>query len=385
MMEANFMGPLKGIKVIEIASIGPGPFCGMMLSDMGAEVIRVNRVDAKPGTTKEKDILARNRRTIAVDLKRPGAAEVVLRLSENADAIFEGFRPGTTERLGIGPKHCMARNPKIVYGHMTGWGQTGPLAMTAGHDINFISISGALHAIGRKGERPVPPLNLVGDFGGGGLMLAFGLVCGILEAQKSGKGQVVDVSMVEGSAVLMAMFFGHLAGGTFSVERGTNLLDSGAHFYDVYETKDGKYISIGAIEPKFYRELLQKMGIGSEQLGAQLDKTRWASNKEIMIRAFKTKTQDEWCTIMEGSDTCFAPVLSIAEAPNHLHNKSRGTFVEIDGVLQAAPAPRFDRTVPEIRHAGHTPGQDTDSVLADNGFSEDEIASLKSKGIVAVF
>ena len=378
------MGPLTGIKIIEIAGIGPGPLCGMMLSDMGAEVIRVNRVGAQPGLAHGKDVLARGRRAIAVDLKRPEGAGVVLRLCEKADGFFEGFRPSVAERLGIGPEQCMARNPKLVYGRMTGWGQTGPLAMAAGHDINYISLSGALHAIGRKGERPVPPLNLIGDFGGGGMLLAFGLVCGLLEAQRTGRGQVVDAAMVEGSAVLMAMFFSMLDMGMFSEERGTNLLDTGAHFYDAYETKDGKWISVGSIEPQFYAELVQKAGLDPERFGAQMDSTRWPEYKEEIIRVFKTKTRDEWCAIMEGSDVCFAPVLSIVEAPNHPHNQARGTFVKIDGLLQPAPAPRFDRTVPEIRHGSHSPGQDTDSVLADYGFTQDEISALKGKGAVAV-
>lgn len=378
------MGPLSGMKIIEIAGIGPGPFCGMMLSDMGAEVIRVNRVGAQPGLALGKDVLARGRRAIAVDLKRPEGAGVVLRLCENADAFFEGFRPGVAERLGIGPEQCMARNPKLVYGRMTGWGQTGPLAMAAGHDINYISLSGALHAIGRKGGRPVPPLNLIGDFGGGGMLLAFGLVCGLLEAQRTGKGQVVDAAMVEGSAALMAMFFSMLDMGMFSEERGTNLLDTGAHFYDAYETKDGKYISVGSIEPQFYAELVQKAGLDPKRFAPQMDFSKWPEFKEELIRVFKTKTRDEWCAMMEGSDVCFAPVLSIVEAPNHPHNQARGTFVKIDGLLQPAPAPRFDRTVPEIRHGSHSPGQDTDSVLADYGFTQDEISALKGKGVVAV-
>lgn len=378
------MGPLSGMRIIEIAGIGPGPFCGMMLSDMGAEVIRVNRVGVQPGLAHGKDVLARGRRTIAVDLKRPEGAEVVLRLCEKADALFEGFRPSVAERLGIGPEQCMARNPKLVYGRMTGWGQTGPLAMAAGHDINYISLSGALHAIGRKGGRPVPPLNLIGDFGGGGMLLAFGLVCGLVEAQKSGRGQVVDAAMVDGSAALMAMFFSMLDMGMFSEERGTNLLDTGSHFYDAYETKDGKYISVGSIEPQFYAELVQKAGLDPERFAPQMDLTKWPEFKEELIRVFKTKTRDEWCTIMEGSDVCFAPVLSIVDAPNHPHNKVRETFVEIDGLLQPAPAPRFSRTVQKIRHGSHSPGQDTDSVLADYGFSQSEIVILKDKGVVAV-
>jgi len=381
------MGPLSGIKIIELAGIGPGPYCGMMLSDMGAEVIRVNRTGgALPGVSGAniKDVLARGRRTIAVDLKRPEGTEVVLRLCEKADALFEGFRPGVTERMGLGPDHCMARNPKLVYGRMTGWGQTGPLHKAAGHDINYISLSGALHAIGRAGDRPLPPLNLVGDFGGGGMLLAFGIACALVEAQRSGKGQVVDAAMVDGSASLMAMFFGRLTDERFSGEHGTNLLDSGAHFYDAYETKDGKYISIGAIEPQFYAELLQKAGLDPVYFADQMNRAKWPKYKEDMIRLFKTKTRDEWCAIMEGSDICFAPVLSMGEAPGHPHNQARGTFITLDGITQPAPAPRFSRTVPEVSEGTHTSGQDTVSVLTDGGFSDAEIAALQKAGVVAV-
>jgi len=377
------MGPLKGVKIIELAGIGPGPFCGMMLSDMGAEVVRVDRIGGQPGLAAGKDVLARGRRTIAVDLRSPDGAEVVLRLCEKADALFEGFRPGVTERLGIGPQQCLARNPKLVYGRMTGWGQEGPLAKAAGHDINYISLSGALHAIGRKGDRPVPPLNLIGDFGGGGMLLAFGLVCGLLEAMKSGKGQVVDAAMVDGSAILMAMFFSLREMGMFFEERGTNLLDSGSHFYDSYETKDGKWISIGSIEPQFYAELVQKAGLDAERFAAQMDFSQWPNYKEEIIRVFKAKTRDEWCAIMEGSDVCFAPVLSINEAPNHPHNQLRKTFVTVDGVVQPAPAPRFDRTVPDISHGYRRPGEDTLSVLSDYGFAKAEIEALQAKGAVA--
>jgi alpha-methylacyl-CoA racemase len=380
------MGPLTGIKIIELAGIGPGPHCGMMLSDMGAEVIRINRTGGvAPGVqgAEIKDVLSRGRRTIAVDLKRPEGTELVLRLCEKADGLFEGFRPGVTERMGLGPDQCMARNPRLVYGRMTGWGQTGPLRMAAGHDINYISLSGALHAIGRKGERPLPPLNLVGDFGGGGMLLAFGMVCGLVEAQRSGKGQVVDAAMVEGSAALMAMFFGRLTDPRFAGERGTNMLDTGAHFYDAYETKDGQYISLGSIEPQFYAELIQKAGLDPVRFADQMDYKKWPEWKEEMIRVFKTKTRDEWCDIMLGSDVCFAPVLSMAEAVEHPINKERGTFVTIDGLPQPAPAPRFSRTVPEIRHGIHTKGQDTVSVLADCGYTKSEIDALQKTGVVA--
>jgi alpha-methylacyl-CoA racemase len=374
------MGPLSGFRIIELAGIGPGPYCGMMLSDMGAEVIRVDRVGAGG---RGQDVLTRNRRSVAVDLKQPSGVETVLRLVETADALFEGFRPGVTERLGLGPDDCLARNPKLVYGRMTGWGQDGPMAQAAGHDINYIGLSGALHAIGRPGEKPVPPLNLVGDFGGGGMLLAFGLVCGMLEAQKSGKGQVVDAAMVDGAAALMAMFFTMGAAGVFKDERGTNLLDGGAHFYDTYETADGKYVCIGSIEPQFYALLVEKAGLDPERFKPQMDASQWPALKDELTRVFKTKTRDEWCGIMEGSDVCFAPVLSIFEAPSHPHNQARSTFVELGGVVQPAPAPRFSRTSPVIAHPSRAPGQDTKAVLEDCGFSTEEIAALFEKGAVA--
>ena len=374
------MGPLKGFRIIELAGIGPGPFCGMMLSDMGAEVIRVDRL--REGASRPKDVLARNRRSIAVDLKSPEGVETVLRLVETADALFEGFRPGVTERLGLGPEDCQARNEKLVYGRMTGWGQDGPLASAAGHDINYIALTGALHAIGRPGERPVPPLNLVGDFGGGGMLLAYGLVCALLEAQKSGKGQVVDAAMVDGAATLMAMFFTMNSVGMFSDQRGTNMLDGGAHFYDTYETSDGKYICIGSIEPQFYALLLEKAELDPERFKPQMDAAQWPELKQELMRVFKTRTRDEWTEIMEGTDVCFAPVLSILEAPDHAHNKARDTFVEIDGMVQPGPSPRFSRNVAQIRHGARAPGEDTEAVLLDSGFSAEEIAKLRADGVV---
>ncbi|MEE4283638.1 MAG: CaiB/BaiF CoA-transferase family protein [Pseudomonadales bacterium] len=375
------MGPLSGFKIIELAGIGPGPFCGMMLSDMGAEVIRVERISGADKAP--KDVLARNRRSVALDLKSPEGVETVLRLVESADALFEGFRPGVTERLGLGPDVVLARNPKLVYGRMTGWGQEGPMAQAAGHDINYIGLSGALHAIGRQGERPVPPLNLVGDFGGGGMLLAYGLVCGMLETQRSGKGQVVDAAMVDGSAALMAMFFSFAASGAFTDQRGTNLLDGAAHFYDTYETKEGKHVCIGSIEPQFYALLIEKAGLDPEKYAKQMDPTQWPILKADLTETFKTKTQAQWCEIMEGTDVCFAPVLSIFEAPEHPHNKARNSFMEVDGVMQQAPAPRFSRTSPEISHGARVPGQDTLSVLQDYGFSTDEIAALQAEGVIA--
>lgn len=374
------MGPLAGYRIIELAGIGPGPFCGMMLSDMGAEVIRVER-PAKDGR-RPRDVLARNRRSLAVDLKRPEGVEAVLRLCEGADALFEGFRPGVTERLGLGPDDCMGRNPKLVYGRMTGWGQEGPMAQAAGHDINYIGLSGALHAIGRAGERPVPPLNLVGDFGGGGMYLAFGLVCGLLEAQRSGKGQVVDAAMVDGSASLMSMFFSFAAQGGFKPERGTNLLDGGAHFYDTYETKDGKHICIGSIEPQFYALLVEKAGLDREAFAPQMNPEHWPALKSKLTEVFLSRSRDEWCEIMEGTDICFAPVLSIFEAPEHPHNVARKTFVEVEGLMQPAPAPRFSRTEPGIRNAARVPGEDSEDVLRSFDFSDAEIDALITGGAV---
>lgn len=373
------MGPLTGIRIIELAGIGPGPFCGMLLSDMGAEVIRVDR----PGPARRgHDVLTRGRKSIAVDLKSEGGREAVLKLCESADALFEGFRPGVTERLGLGPDDCMARNEKLVYGRMTGWGQEGPMAMAAGHDINYISLAGALHAVGEAGGKPVPPLNLVGDFGGGGMVLAYGLVCALLEAKTSGKGQVVDTAMVDGAATLMAMFFTMKNAGAFKTERGTNLLDGGAHFYGTYETKDGKYISLGSIEPQFYALLVEKAGLDAEKFSAQMDQSRWGEYKAELTEVFKTKTRDEWCEIMETTDVCFAPVLSIDEVAEHPHNKARNTFVELDGVVQPAPSPRFSRSTPELTHASRMPGEDTTEVLGTAGYSESEIEALLSSGAV---
>ena len=372
------MGPLEGIRIIELTGIGPGPFCGMMLADMGAEVIRVERVVDKP--RKSNDVLGRGRLSIAVDLKRPEGIETVLRLCESADAIYEGFRPGVTERLGLGPEHCMSRNQKIVYGRMTGWGQDGPMAQAAGHDINYISLSGALHGIGLPGSKPVPPLNLVGDFGGGGMFLAFGLVCGIMEAQKSGRGQVVDAAMVDGSATLMGMFFTMHAAGAFSAERGTNMLDSGAHFYNTYETADQKFISVGSIEPQFYSLLVEKTGLDA---GApQMDQSRWPEHRRSLEEIFKAKTRDEWCDIMEGSDVCFAPVLSLEEATRHPHALARDSFAELDGVIQQSPAPRFSRTSPELTHSARMSGQDSRGILERAGFEAADIDQLVAEGIV---
>ena len=374
------MGPLSGTKIIELAGIGPGPFCGMLLADMGAEVIRVDRTGSAP--RRAVDVLTRGRKSIAVDLKSDAGKEAVLKLCESADAIFEGFRPGVTERLGLGPNDCMARNEKLVYGRMTGWGQEGPMAQAAGHDINYISLVGALHGIGEKGGKPVPPLNLVGDFGGGGMMLAYGLVCAMLEAQKSGKGQVVDTAMVDGAATLMGMFFTMMGVGAYSMERGTNLLDGGAHFYGTYETKDGKYISLGSIEPQFYALLVEKAGLDAERFSAQMDGGRWDEFKAELTEIFKTKTRDEWRELMEGTDVCFAPVLALDEVHEHPHNIARNSFLEIDGIVQPAPAPRFSRSEPATPTGSRLPGQDSRVVLQDAGFSDAEIESMISSGAV---
>ena len=371
------MGPLEGLRIVEIAGIGPGPFCAMMLADMGAEVLRVERLSRVAPGDASGDLLSRGRRCIAVDLKRAEGVATVLRLVERADGLLEGFRPGVMERLGLGPDVCFARNPRLVYGRMTGFGQTGPLAGAAGHDINYIALAGALDPIGRRGQPPTPPLNLVGDFGGGGLMLAFGIVCALLERARSGKGQVVDAAMVDGAATLMTIFHSAQQSGWWKEERGTNMLDTGAHFYDVYETADARFVSIGSIEPQFYAELLRRTGLDATDLGPQLDRARWPELKEVLRGVFKTKTRAEWCAIMEGSDVCFAPVLSISEARSHPHNVARGTFVEVAGVEQPRPSPRFSRTDSGIARPPARVGEHTDEALADWGFAAGELALLR--------
>jgi alpha-methylacyl-CoA racemase len=380
------MGPLAGITVIEIAGIGPGPYCGMMLADMGADVIRIDRAGAVQGGDPGRppaDFLARGRRSVGVDLKNADGVEVVLSLVEGADALVEGFRPGVTERLGIGPDDCLARNSRLVYGRMTGWGQDGPYASTAGHDINYIALAGALDPLGRAGQPPTPPLNLVGDFGGGGLMLAFGIVAGLLEARASGQGQVIDAAMVDGAASLMTMTHSFRAMGIWNDERGTNMLDTGAHFYDVYETADGRYVSIGSIEPQFYAELLRLTGLEGEDLPWQQDRAQWPAMKERLAAIFRTKSRAEWCEIMEGTDVCFAPVLTIPEAVEHPHNVARGTFVEVAGLRQPGPAPRFSRTAAEVGGPPAHAGQHTDEVLAGAGFDAERIAKLREAGAIA--
>jgi len=380
-------GPLNGIKILEIAGIGPGPFGAMMLSDMGAEVVRIDRADRVPEffpETPHGDLLNRGRRNIAVNLKSSEGVEAVLRLVEEADALIEGFRPGVMERLGLGPDVCLERNPRLIYGRMTGFGQEGPLADTAGHDINYIALAGALEPIGRKGQPPLPPLNLVGDFGGGGMLLAYGVVCGLVERGISGKGQVIDAAMVDGAAVLMTMFHSFRAMGGWHDERGTNLLDTGSHFYDVYETSDGKYISVGSIEPQFYALLLEHSGLGNgRELPHQMDRGQWPVLKQELAEIFASKTRDEWCEIMEGTDVCFAPVLSLGEAPDHPHNQLRSTFTVRDGVTQPSPAPRFSRSQAGIQRSPAYPGQHTAEVLRDWGFEAEEISRLEDAKAIA--
>jgi alpha-methylacyl-CoA racemase len=336
----------------------------MMLADMGADVVCVDRT-AEPMLKPASDCTRRGKRSIMLDLKDPEDRGTMFALVEKADALLEGFRPGVMEKLGLGPDECLARNPRLVYGRMTGWGQTGPLSRAAGHDINYISLTGSLHAIGRRGEKPVPPLNLVGDFGGGAMFLAYGMVCALLEAQKSGKGQVVDAAMTDGSASLMAMCHSFAAQGMWSSERESNLLDGGAHFYGVYETSDGKFVSIGSIEPQFYALLVEMAGLDAGEFGNQNDVRRWPELKRRLEEVFKTRSRDEWCELMEGSDVCFAPVLDIHEAPLHPHNQARETYIEVGGMIQPAPAPRFSRTKASVPFEPHEPGSDREQVIRD--------------------
>ncbi len=379
------MGVLSGYKVVEFAGIGPAPMCAMLLSDMGAEVLRIDRTeDADLGvaTDAKFNLLGRGRRSVAIDLKQPAGTEAALTLIEQADALIEGFRPGVMERLGVGPDVCLARNPRLVFGRMTGWGQEGPLAKAVGHDINYIALVGALHSIGRKGEPPVPPLNLVGDFGGGGVFLALGVVGALLEAQKSGKGQVIDVAMIDGAASLMTAIYGLRAAGKWTDNRGENILDTGAHYYNVYETSDGQYVSVGSIEPKFYAELLRLTGLEREELPRQNDRFAWPSLTEKLAAIFKTKTRAEWDELLEGSDICYAPVLNMKEAAGHPHNRKRGTFVEIDGVPQPAPAPRFSRTPSAIQRPPASPGEHTEEALRDWGFETADLDRLRGHGVI---
>lgn len=379
-------GPLTGLRVVEVAGIGPGPYAAMMLADLGADVVRVDRVT--PGGLAvgdpSYDLLTRGRRSVAVDLKSPAGVGVVLRLAAGADALIEGFRPGVAERLGIGPAQCLAANPALVYGRMTGWGQTGPLAPSAGHDLGYIALTGVLHAIGPAGGAPVPPLNVVGDFGGGGLLLAFGLLAGVLEARASGAGQVVDAAIVDGAASLMTMMYGFHAGGIWRDERGVNLLDGGAPFYSTYECADGRWLAVGALEPQFYAALLAGLGLdGDADLPGQHDQERWPELRDRLGTVIRSRSRDDWAAVFGGTDACVAPVLSLAEAPAHEHLAARGTFVEVGGVTQPAPAPRFSRTPGEVWRGPVAPGTDTDAVLTDWGFTAEELAGLREAGAIA--
>lgn len=381
-------GPLQGHRIVELAGIGPGPFAGMMLADMGAEVIRVDRARAVVADSPlpAVDVLGRGRRSVGVDLKSDAGRETVLRLVEGADGLIEGFRPGVTERLGLGPEDCAKRNRRLVYGRMTGWGQEGPYAPAAGHDINYIALSGTLSMIGLPGQPPILPVNLVGDFGGGGMLLAFGMVCGMLEASRSGEGQVVDAAMVDGAALLAAMVWGFKSAG-FWGERGTNLLDGGAWYYGTYETGDGGYVSFGSLEPQFYAEMLRITGLDADvdakgPLPKPGDRESWPAMRNRLAAIMRTKARDEWCALLEGTDACFAPVLDMDEAPKHPHMAKRGTFIEVGGVVQPAPAPRLSRTPGEVSGPPPSPGQDTDAALGDWGFSTDEIAGLRASGAV---
>jgi alpha-methylacyl-CoA racemase len=378
------MGPLTGVRVLEFEAIGPGPFCGMMLADMGADVLLVDRpTDPGLGLDRERasDVMLRGRRSVTLDLKTRDGVAAALALAEKADALIEGFRPGVMERLGLGPDVLLGRNPRLVYGRMTGWGQDGPLAPRAGHDINYIALTGALHAIGRAGGPPVPPLNLVGDFGGGGMLLAFGIACALVEARGAGRGQVVDAAMVDGASLLAAMFAGLLATERWTEARGKNLLDSGAPWYDVYPTKDGGYVAIGAIEPKFYAELLERLGLAGEPLPAQHDRDRWPELRARFAAVFRSRTRDEWSRAFDGSDACFAPVLAFSEARRHPHAAARGGYVDVGGVPQPAPAPRFGRTPGAVSRPPPERGALGREALADWGFSEAEIERLAALGL----
>jgi alpha-methylacyl-CoA racemase len=378
------MGVLSGIRVIEMAGIGPCPFAGMLLADMGADVIRIDRRDGGTstfGVASETDVLSRGRRSVALDLKQPAAIETVLQLCTKADALIEGFRPGVMERLGLGPESCLARNAALVYGRVTGWGQQGPLASTAGHDINYLALSGALHSIGERNQPPIPPINLVGDYGGGAMLLLVGLLGAMLEARRSGTGQVVDAAMVDGAAQLMAPFYGLKAVGLWQDQRSSNLLDGGAYFYRCYETADGGYLSIGPLEPKFFAEFLRRAGLNPTEWSQSPD--QWQSLTEKLAVVIRTRSRDEWMKCFEGSDACVAPVLSLGEAPTHPHNLQRGGFVEVFGVTQPTPAPRFSKTPSSLHPPPRRIGVDTRSALADWGLASDDIENLSRCGAIA--
>lgn len=378
-------GPLTGLKIIEMAGIGPGPFAAMMLSDMGAEVIRVEAKASRDSVMYSHprfDITARGRRSIAIDLKNPQGAELLLKLVEKADALIEGFRPGVMERLGIGPEICKARNPRLVFGRMTGWGQTGPLSKAAGHDLNYIALTGALHGIGRANEPPPVPMNLLGDYGGGGMMMAFGVVCAVLEAKKSGLGQVIDVAMTDGTATLSALMLGLKADGLWSNQRASNFLDGAAHFYDCYTCADGKAVALGALEPHFFKLFCDKVGLDDIDLRKHMSPKEWVRLKPRIAALFLTRTRDEWCQLLEGTDCCFAPVLDWDEAPAHPHNRARETYIEVDGVVQPAPAPRFSRTPGQVQRPAAARGEHTDEILADFGFDAQAVAAWREAAVI---
>lgn len=385
---SNASGPLKGFKIVEMVGLGPAPFCAMMLADMGAEVIRIAQ-KRKPGTTAhfafahaEHDVLARGRRSLALDLKKPEGQQVALKLIGQADALIEGFRPGVMERLNLSPDICLAHNPQLVYGRMTGWGQTGPLAQAAGHDINYIALSGALFGIGAAGEAPTVPLNLLGDFGGGAMMLAFGVVCALLEAQRSGRGQVVDAAITDGTALLSALMYSFKAAGQWSNARENNLLDGGAPFYATYVCADGKCVSVGALEPQFYTQLCRLLDLSESELPERNNPKNWPKLRRLFIELFRKRTRDQWCELLEGTDVCFAPVLDWDEAPLHSQNKFRKTFIEVDGVIQPAPAPRFSRTPGAVQKSASHDGEDTEAILAGWGYDTDELAQLRVAEVI---
>ncbi|MBD9434182.1 CoA transferase [Achromobacter sp. ACM03] len=374
-------GPLNGLTVVEMAGIGPGPFCAMMLADMGADVIRIDRL--APGFLGGGGtIIDRGRRTIALDLKKPGATDIVLRLLDRADALLEGFRPGVMERLGLGPDECLARNPRLVYGRMTGWGQDGPLAQAAGHDLNYIAITGALHAMGHADRPPTPPLHLVGDMGGGAMMLAFGVLCGLLEAGRTGRGQVVDAAICDGASLLASAYHGKLQDGGWINQRQSNMLDGGAHFYGCYACADGKYVSIGAIEPQFYRLLLERCGIDDPDFQQQWERAQWPQLRAKLAGIIAGRTREQWCALLEGTDACFAPVLDFEEAPRHPHHVARNSFIETGGIVHPAPAPRLSRTPGQAR-AVPAPGAHTEELLAELGLAPAEIQALRERGAIA--
>jgi alpha-methylacyl-CoA racemase len=377
------MGPLQGIKVIEIASLAPAPFGCMILADLGAEVLRVDRAErCGPDARTPVDPLSRGRRSMGLNLKDPAGVELLLKLAEDADVLVEGFRPGVAERLGFGPDVCARRNPRLIFARMTGWGQDGPLAPTAGHDIDYIAISGALSPIGRAGQAPVPPINFVGDFGGGGMLMAMGILAALVERATSGQGQVVDAAMVDGSALITSFLYGMRATGAWQDQRGSNLLDTGAPFYDTYATADGGYVAVGALEPQFYAALLAGLGLTGADLPAQHDRSGWPVLRETFTTAFASRSRDEWAAVFAGTDACVSPVLSMAEAPLHPHATARDAFVEVGGVVQPAPAPRFGRTAAGLPTAPARPGVDTDAVLTGLGLPAAEVSELRARGVI---